>query len=84
MNKAQVKQARQDVLSKAKRLAKTWYKNGWHPVQTVYCYDCTFRDGSRTIDLIDAENVNGFECIYVDHAYAIVSYDKDGLKVVIP
>lgn len=82
MNKAQVKQAREEAVIKAKRLVKTWYKNGWG-VQTAYCYDVAFPDGSRIIDIRDKHKINGFDFIFVDNAFAIVSYDGK-LKVTIP
>ena len=63
------------VIKQAKYYAKKWHKNGWGKVVTVHCVDVTFPDGSRGVGIKDSEKYNGFEFIYKDSVFAVVSYD---------
>ena len=74
MNKIEVKNKRQEALKQAKQSVKRWYNNGWKD-QVIYCYDIIYPDGSRDIGIKDKDNVNGFEFLYIDNAFAIVRYD---------
>jgi hypothetical protein len=74
MNKTQANIERREALKTAKRLVKNWYNNGWQD-QTIYCYDIIYPDGSRDIGIKDKDNINGFEFLFVENAFAIVKYN---------